>query len=561
MKIITLPFACASLAALFAANLALAQSPTATILLPARNAHVVARNTNVAATLSQALPTGTVPALKVFSQQAGGQKAGATTVGGSTVTFNPTTDFKPGETVTASLSVSSATPAQVWQFTAAATGGTGTFGPGLAATNAGTGNIEIGDIDNDGDLDVLSVGTQTVTVYRNSGTGQLVASGSVSASNVAAIRIADVDGDGDLDLLATNVDITTIRYRVTLFRNDGTGTFTQSTSTDIGNTAQFLSRIAVADVDADGDLDMLYSLTSANNQLVVHLNNGTGTFNSPLAPVVVASTARTVQHMLADVDNDGDLDAIGITNDVSGGPQVYFNNGAGLFSAPVSYQASNYSGGMVLGDIDNDGDLDIAVPEFTSNSVIRLLLNNGNGVFTAGPLVPAGNAASTLALGDLNGDGSLDMIVAGNQISVLLNSGNATFTPNPTVTLANAQHDGLALVDMDGDGDLDITTKAGGIIYVSLNQGTVASTKPEAATALQVWPNPAAASTALHLQLAAPTTAARAILHTVLGQAVREHSFSGSTTDVPLTGLSRGVYLLAVHPDQQPPITRRVVIE
>jgi len=546
------------LLALFATEAAVAQAPTLTTLTPARNTIAATRNTNVAALFSQPLPPGAT--LRVFSQQAGGRKAGTTAISSNIITFDPASDFKPGETLTATLVTNVANTPHVWQFTAAATGGSGTFGPGIA-TSASTGNIEVGDLDNDGDLDVLSVTTQAVNIYRNTGTGQLVANGTISINNLIGIKLADVDGDGNLDVLATNVDITTIRCQATLYRNNSAGSFTQGASTDISNTSQFLSRIATGDVDGDGDLDLLYSLTAATNQLVVHLNNGLGVFGAPFSQTVVNSTVRTVQHLLGDVDNDGDLDVISIANDGSGGPSIYLNNGTGVFAAPVSYRASNYSGGIAIGDIDNDGDLDLAVPTFEPNSVVNILINNGSGIFAAGPAIAAGSAATTIALGDLNGDGKLDMAVAGNQISILLNGGNGTFSANPLVTLSNTQQDPIILVDIDGDGDLDITTKGGSTIYISLNQNIVTSTRVSSETAFQAWPNPAAASAHLYLTLPAPVSTAKVRLHTLLGQSVREHVFSGSATELPIAGLAKGIYLLTVQPLGQQPTTRRVVIE
>jgi len=561
MQTSSLRLALAASVLLFATEQLWAQTPVITSVTPGRNTRAATRNTNVAATLSQAFPAGAT--LNVFGSQAGGKKTGTTAVSGNTVTFDPSADFKPGELVTAVLNTTS-TPnlAHVWQFTAAATGGAGTFGPTIITNNAGIGNSEVGDIDGDGDLDVLSAGTQVVNIYRNTGTGQFPSNSPslLSISNLVSMKLGDVDGDGDLDILATNVNISTIRYRVTLYRNNGTGTFTADTSTDVASTVSYVSPVTLGDIDGDGDLDLLYSLSGGSLQVVAHLNNGTGTFGTPLVQTT-ASTARIAQLMPGDVDNDGDLDIISISLDTSGQVGIYLNNGTGALTASANYPASNYRGGMAVGDIDGDGDLDVAVPTFEPNSVVNLLLNNGNGTFVAGPAIPAGSAGTTVALGDVNGDGNLDLAVSGVQVSVLLNRGGTTFTANPTVTLGSAQVTSLQLVDMDGDGDLDIAGSGGGFLYVAPNQNTVTSNKPSAETAFQVWPNPVGVSTNLHISLPSGVSAAEAKLHTLLGQPVRKHTFSGSTTELATEGLASGVYLLTVQPVGQAPTTRRIVLE
>ena len=106
---------------------------TVTALSPTRNARAAARTTNVTVTLDQPWPSGEAAsqAVRVYSQQAGGKKAGTATVSGNSLTFNPTTDFKPGEVVfTTATTASGLTKAQVYQFTTAAAPAPATFPSG-----------------------------------------------------------------------------------------------------------------------------------------------------------------------------------------------------------------------------------------------------------------------------------------------------------------------------------------------------------------------------------------------------------------------------------------------
>ena len=99
---------------------------TLTALSPTRNAKTASRATNVTVTLSQ--PPTSASALTVYSQQAGGKKAGTATVSGNSLTFNPNTDFKPGEVVfTTATTASGLAKPQVYQFTTAAAPAPATF--------------------------------------------------------------------------------------------------------------------------------------------------------------------------------------------------------------------------------------------------------------------------------------------------------------------------------------------------------------------------------------------------------------------------------------------------
>lgn len=144
--------------------------PVVTGTTPAVNQRNVVRTSIVAADFSQPLTASPTTALRVFTNQRGGLRtgnSGTTTVSGSRVTYTPTYDFRPGETVqvvvTRDARSSSGVLGQprVYQFTTATTATTGGSGIFINGADVPVGDhpyiVTTADVDADGDLDLLEV--------------------------------------------------------------------------------------------------------------------------------------------------------------------------------------------------------------------------------------------------------------------------------------------------------------------------------------------------------------------------------------------------------------------
>ncbi len=463
---------------------ALAQM-TVTGLSPARNARA-ARTTNVALTFSQNVNAGTAGGVRVFSALSG-RKAGAATAAGTVLTFNPTADLRFGDDVmvTVPSTVLSTTGVAatrlVYQFQGAAGAGPGTFGGSGSASTQGRASIYVlGDVDADGDLDLVnnSGGNPGETgVTLNNGNGTFAAAPATTVTlgpNVGAIKLGDVDGDGDLDLVAAagaaggGVGFLNVRF------NNGAGAFGGNSSLQLGGLP---NEVVLGDFDGDGDLDA--ATTSANTSKVsIRVNNGSGTF-SGTQEIGVGAGARGL--LMGDINADGDLDLLA-QNLTDNTVSVLSNNGTGTFTAGAAISIPTLRN-VALGDVDADGDLDLLTADGTALSV-SLRRNNGAGTFAAPTAIAVGFLPQRPALADVDGDGDLDLVVTGaSATGIRLNNGAGTFSGNHNT--ANFLATGPPR-DVDGDGDLDLmapdpaTQGGSGRLFFRFNQAapTVVSFSP-----------------------------------------------------------------------------------
>ena len=193
-----------------------------------------------------------------------------------------------------------------------------------------------------------------------------------TGSSTTNVDLVDVDGDGDLDLYLTEGTTGSTDAQTGCSSTRGTTTGPSSTSrrrASVPRSAANSTKTAFGDLDGDGDVDALVANVLGEDLLI---NNGSGVFtltNANLPPPVVIPPTRfdiSADVALADVDNDGDLDAIlanenpfpGSTGNRS---RLWLNNGSGVFTDATNLlpQRIEQTIGILTGDIDGDGDLDI----------------------------------------------------------------------------------------------------------------------------------------------------------------------------------------------------------
>lgn len=422
---------------------------------PLRNSLTAGATANLAATFSSDMNPSTITtqSLGIFGTKTG-RLSGAISYSPSsrTVTFDPAGLFKPGEVIWASVnsqargaSGTAALP-NSWQITSRALGGSGTFSS-PAAYSAGSYPywVASGDLDGDGDLDLVTANTQSnnISIIKNNGSGSFAAPVNYGLSAGSfTVEVIDVDSDGDLDLAASSDPY------IDIFKNNGSGSFSSAGSFLVGS-GPF--SIIPADLDSDGDLDLAVARNPAN-KVTLLFNQGNGTF-AGLVDYAVGTSPCTVA--AGDFDSDGDID-LAVTNHDSNDLSVLLNTGNGIFAPQVRYVTAGKPWGLVVGDLNGDGNIDLAATGYLTNK-ISVLLNQGDGTFAPRIDLDGGYHPSHVVMADLDGDGDLDLAAADGgdgTIAVLKNNGSGIFTSPVSFASGDAPH--LVAGDMDGDGDIDL---------------------------------------------------------------------------------------------------------
>ena len=314
----------------------------------------------------------------------------------------------------------------------------------------------VGDLDGDGDPDlVIATATGTADVWFNDGQGSFSPGQDLGAlvgseNNSKQFALADLDGDGDRDLVFVGP---VGGAGAGIWFNDGHGAFTAATQTPPSNALY----VAAGDLDGDGDADLVFGLSTGT---ALWFNDGHGAFTAATSGVPAFQANGGVA--LGDVDGDGDLDLVLGNRGGAANNQVWLNDGHGAFSAGQTLEA-DYTFGVTLADLDRDGDLDIATangcyggtcPNNAPNPLNRIWLGDGRGNFREPVQTLADNNFFDAA--DIDGDGDLDL-VSGS--SVWRNDGHV-FTR--IQTLSPSTNASVTLGDLDGDGDPDLVTNSAG---------------------------------------------------------------------------------------------------
>lgn len=284
--------------------------------------------------------------------------------------------------------------------------------------------VALGDVDGDGRCDIFICGLETPsTLFRNLGNwkfNDISSASGVELTNFAATSaaLADLDGDGDVDLLVSSIGQGTL-----VFFNDGQGHFTRTGQTPLNVNRAGMS-MALADIDGDGDLDLYianYRMISIRDQPNTRFRVSTSTGK----PVVTQVNGRSVSE--PDLIGRFELDPNGKVIEHGEPDALYLNDGQGKFAEasftdgrfldedgrPLTRPPYDWGLSVTFRDINRDRAPDLYVcNDFSSPD--RLWINDGKGFFRALPRL-AMRTTPLFSMGvdfaDVNRDGFDDFLV------------------------------------------------------------------------------------------------------------------------------------------------------
>ena len=280
--------------------------------------------------------------------------------------------------------------------------GNGAFGKpttiSVSGSTSGVAGPAVADFDGDGKPDIALFTSNGVNMLQGQGNGTFSAGNSIAVSgNISPIGLlaGDFNGDGKPDLafayILQNADFTVSGF-LEIALGNGKGTFQTSTIPVAGSPAS----LAAGDLNKDGVLDLVAGLqTSTGYKVVVLLGKGDGTFRTPLTNNTATST-RTIT--IADLDGDGNPDLV--LGDCCGLAEAsaMVGNGDGTFQAENVFPSGPNPGYLAAGDFDGDGKPDLAIAGAGNGRGTLLLLHNINpGVGKAAVLSAANPSATAIA--------------------------------------------------------------------------------------------------------------------------------------------------------------------
>lgn len=301
--------------------------------------------------------------------------------------------------------------------------------------------IELGDMDNDGDLDIVGGSSASnpllsqndrIVWFENLGNGEFSSEKPISGLFEAGgiIKLLDTDENGFLDVIVGG------SYwgenRIIIFQNFGNSNFIEKI---ILNNSEATS-ITTGDLNGDSALDLIFRDRNDGNFYWLE-NLGGSNYSSK--KYILASSSSIVQPIIIDYQKDGLPDIITVDNDFDNnyGEVIIFEHTPSGFAKKVLIPGLKYIRTIATDDLDNDGDIDIVVSD--DSYAVYCYENLGNNTFQSQLIYDKDNAQIIKAI-DVNNDDFSEILIADyNKIYVYNNLGRDACNENINCILSNEE--------------------------------------------------------------------------------------------------------------------------
>jgi len=341
----------------------------------------------------------------------------------------------------------------------------------ITTTAISPSSIDANDLDGDGDMDVISGSSSSdykIAWYENTDGQETFSSQKIVTStsvNTKSVYTADIDNDGDMDVLSASCYSFYADGKIAWYENiDGQGTFIQKIITSDG--VILADEVFASDIDADGDLDVI---SVSNDKIAWYKNtDGQGTFG--LQQIISNDDVRAIN--TTDLDGDGDIDILSIRNN----NLVWYENvdGQGEFGSYQFIDNLFNLNNIFSVDIDDDGDKDVIASAYgnvnssTDDFIVWFENIDGQGVFGPQQIITTNSIFTNgIYVDDIDGDGDMDVLSSSRQnpnldfegrIAWYENlDGEGTFGSQEIIIYINTMYpENIYTEDLDEDGDKDV---------------------------------------------------------------------------------------------------------
>lgn len=347
--------------------------------------------------------------------------------------------------------------------------------------NKGPGQMSLGDLDGDGDIDLIIPENGNVDgdiswfenidgkLYRHYLYHEIKA--------VSVIKSDDIDNDNDVDIVVLagdeNSNSAVSENEIVWYENIGNNNFLENR---IDDNILLPSDLIIADINKNGTKDII--VTAQNeNKLIWYKKNNVDWDEIDIDINVNKPTGIAV----ADINSDTNLDIV-LCSQGDRTIYSYVNNGLGEFTKHIIDDNILNPEKIIADDFNNDGNVDLALAASDSANSVVFYLNQTNGNFQK-TFLSINQFGKCIAAGDWDNNGETDIVVSfdkgvslGNElrdIAVFLNDGNASFTASSLIVMQNNKErtKTFDLVDIDHDNDLDLLFAHTSKFYLAKQNG------------------------------------------------------------------------------------------